>query len=84
MLKGPDVAAEAFRRGASGYVLKHCNAEDLVVAVRRAHQGESYLSPMITKDTVEFLLHRAELTEKKSAFRAGTAKFCSSSPKERP
>jgi DNA-binding NarL/FixJ family response regulator len=56
MLKGPDVAAEAFRRGASGYVLKHCNAEDLVVAVRRAHQGESYLSPMITKDTVEFLL----------------------------
>ena len=52
----PDVAAEAFRRGASGYVLKHCTAEELIVAVRRVLRGESYLSPLITKDTVEFLL----------------------------
>jgi DNA-binding NarL/FixJ family response regulator len=56
MMLGPDVAAEAFRRGASGYVLKHCNAEELVVAVRRVLKGESYLSPAITKDTVEYLL----------------------------
>jgi len=27
---GADVAAEAFRRGASGYVLKHCTADELV------------------------------------------------------
>ena len=52
----PDVAAEAFRRGASGYVLKHCTAEELIVAIRRVLRGESYLSPLITKDTVEFLL----------------------------
>ncbi len=51
-----DVAAEAFRRGASGYVLKHCSAEELLVAVRRVLRGESYLSPMITRDTVDFLL----------------------------
>jgi|HubBroStandDraft_6_1064221.scaffolds.fasta_scaffold39553_1 DNA-binding NarL/FixJ family response regulator len=56
MMVGPDIAAEAFRRGASGYVLKHCNAEELAVAVRRALRGESYLSPTITRDTVEFLL----------------------------
>jgi DNA-binding NarL/FixJ family response regulator len=56
MMLGPDVAAEAFRRGASGYVLKHCNAEELVIAVRRVLKGESYLSPAITKDTVEYLL----------------------------
>jgi DNA-binding NarL/FixJ family response regulator len=56
MMLGPDVAAEAFRRGASGYVLKHCNAEELVFAVRRVLRGESYLSPAITKDTVEYLL----------------------------
>ncbi len=56
MMLGPDVAAEAFRRGASGYVLKHCNAEELVIAVRRVLRGESYLSPAITKDTVEYLL----------------------------
>jgi DNA-binding NarL/FixJ family response regulator len=51
-----DVAAEAFRRGASGYVLKHCSADELILAIRRVMNNESYLSPMITKDTVEFLL----------------------------
>ena len=56
MMVGPDIAAEAFRRGASGYVLKHCNAEELAVAVRRVLRGESYLSPTITRDSVEFLL----------------------------
>jgi DNA-binding NarL/FixJ family response regulator len=52
----PDVAAEAFRRGASGYVLKHCSADELTIAVRRVLRNESYMSPLITKDTVEFLL----------------------------
>ena len=56
MIQGPDVAAEAFRRGASGYVLKHCSADELIVAVRRVLRGDSYLSPLITRDTVEFLL----------------------------
>jgi DNA-binding NarL/FixJ family response regulator len=62
----PDVAAEAFRRGASGYVLKHCTADELIVAIRRVLRGESYLSPLITKDTVEFLLRTgAAYTEEK-------------------
>jgi DNA-binding NarL/FixJ family response regulator len=56
MALGPDVAAAAFRRGASGYVLKQCSAEELTLAVRRVLRGESYLSPLITKDTVEFML----------------------------
>src|SRR6516225_159492 len=56
MALAPDVAAEAFRRGASGYVVKQCSADELTVAVRRVLRGDSYLSPMITKDTVEFLL----------------------------
>ena len=72
MLKGPEVAAEAFRRGASGYVLKHSNIEDLVVAVRRVLQGESYLSPTITQDTVEFFLRvgAAEREEKRVSGRS--------------
>ena len=53
---GPDVAAEAFRRGASGYLVKHCTADELGIAVRRVLGGESYLSPLITKDTVQYLL----------------------------
>lgn len=54
----PDVAAEAFRRGASGYVVKSATAAELVTAVRRALRSESYLSPLITKETVDFLLRR--------------------------
>lgn len=57
MNMAPDVAAEAFRRGASGYVVKSSAADELLTAVRRALRSESYLSPSITKDTVEFLLH---------------------------
>jgi hypothetical protein len=51
----PDLAAEAFRRGASAYVVKHCAAEDLIVAVRRVVKGRSYLSPQISKETVDCL-----------------------------
>jgi DNA-binding NarL/FixJ family response regulator len=56
MNMAPDVAAEAFRRGASGYVVKSSAAEELMMAIRRALRSESYLSPLITADTVDFLL----------------------------
>jgi len=56
MNMSPEVAAEAFRRGASAYVVKSSAASDLVRAIRRALRSESYLSPDITKVTVDFLL----------------------------
>jgi len=55
-----DVAAEAFRRGASGYVLKHSAGEELVIAIRKVVQGESYLSPLIARETVTFLLNQGK------------------------
>jgi DNA-binding NarL/FixJ family response regulator len=55
-----DLAAEAFRRGASGYLLKTCAASELVVAVREVLRGKSYLSPLIAKDTVDFLLRQGK------------------------
>jgi DNA-binding NarL/FixJ family response regulator len=62
----PEVAAEAFRRGASGYVVKTSSAEELARAIRRALKSESYLSPAITKETVEFLLRSGDsYTEEK-------------------
>jgi DNA-binding NarL/FixJ family response regulator len=61
MNMSPEVAAEAFRRGASGYVVKSSAAEELVRAIRRALKSESYLSPTITKETVEFLLRSGAL-----------------------
>jgi DNA-binding NarL/FixJ family response regulator len=50
-----DVAAEAFRRGASGYLVKTCAASELVTAVREVLRHKSYLSPTIAKGTVDFL-----------------------------
>jgi DNA-binding NarL/FixJ family response regulator len=54
----PEVAADAFRRGASGYLPKNAAASELITAVREVLKGKSYLSPLITKDTVDFLLRK--------------------------
>ena len=61
----PEVAAEAFRRGASGYVVKASAASELVASIRRVLKSESYLSPLITKDTVDFLLRTGHSYEEK-------------------
>jgi len=50
-----EVAAEAFRRGASGYLLKTCAAADIVLAVREVLRGKSYLSPALSRDSIDFL-----------------------------
>jgi DNA-binding NarL/FixJ family response regulator len=55
-----DLAAEAFRCGASAYLLKTAAASELKVAVREVLKGNSYLSPAIAKDTVNFLLRQGK------------------------
>ena len=66
MTLAADVAAEAFRRGASGYVLKQSAGAELLLAVRKVNRGESYLSPLVAKETVTFLLNKREpLSEEK-------------------
>jgi len=54
----PALAAEAFRRGASGYVLKTCAASELTIAVREVLNGRSYLTPAIARETVDVLSRR--------------------------
>jgi DNA-binding NarL/FixJ family response regulator len=51
----PEVAAEAFRRGASGYLLKTCASSELVMAVREVLRGKSYLSRTLSKDAISYL-----------------------------
>jgi len=51
-----EIAAEAFRRGASGYIVKNSAASELMIAIREALKVQSYLSPLITGDTVKILL----------------------------
>jgi DNA-binding NarL/FixJ family response regulator len=63
MNMNPEVAAEAFRRGASAYLPKSTVANELVTAIREVRRGKSYLSPLITKDTVQFLLRSGKNIE---------------------
>jgi DNA-binding NarL/FixJ family response regulator len=57
MSVSPEIVAEAFRKGASAYVTKQSAATELVRAVRKVMRGESYLSPLIARETVTFLLN---------------------------
>jgi DNA-binding NarL/FixJ family response regulator len=50
-----EVAAEAFRRGAHGYLLKTCAAAEMVLAVRDVLRGKSFISPALPRDTIDFL-----------------------------
>jgi DNA-binding NarL/FixJ family response regulator len=45
----PHLAAEAFRRKASGYLLKNSAATELVTAIREAMKGRTYVSPLIAE-----------------------------------
>lgn len=51
----PQVAAEAFARGASGYLLKTCAASEMVIAVREVLRGKMYLSRTLSRDKIDCL-----------------------------
>jgi DNA-binding NarL/FixJ family response regulator len=54
----PDVglATQAFRLGASGYVLKQAAAEELVVAIRETLAGRTYITPRIANEVLQNLM----------------------------
>ena len=55
----PELAGEALRLGASGYLLKSSAAHELEQAIREALRGRSYITPLITRDVVGALIqHR--------------------------
>ncbi len=51
----PDLAAEAFRIGASGYLLKNSAASELFDAIHEVARGRSYVTPLATQGVVESL-----------------------------
>ncbi len=53
-----ELAARAFRAGATGYVLKVSAASELVKAVRATFSGSQYISPVLTKTDVPHFLGR--------------------------
>jgi DNA-binding NarL/FixJ family response regulator len=45
----PDIAAEAIRLGASGYLLKSSASAELFSAIEQALAGKTYITPLVTK-----------------------------------
>jgi len=58
MYADPSLVRQALRNGATGYVLKRSVTEELLLAVRAASRGESYLSPAVSNAVLtDFLAH---------------------------
>ncbi len=58
MNEDPNVASEAFRAGASGYLLKTSASSELSKAIKEALCGRSYVTPIITQGMVDSLIRR--------------------------
>lgn len=56
MNEDPDVAAEAFRLGASGYLLKRSASSELLQAVREVMNHRYFVTPLLTKELVGSLV----------------------------
>jgi DNA-binding NarL/FixJ family response regulator len=56
MNEDPDIAAEAFRAGVAGYLLKRSAGSELALAVREVMNQRYYLTPLLTKDFVGTLV----------------------------
>ena len=50
------LATEAFRAGASGYLLKQSASQELITAIHEVVKGHSYVTPLITSDVLSFLM----------------------------
>ena len=48
-----DLATDAMRGGASGFLLKESAGDELLAAIRQALQGRVYLTPAVTRDVME-------------------------------
>jgi DNA-binding NarL/FixJ family response regulator len=63
MNPNPDVAGEALRLGASGYVLKSSAFQELTQAIHEALRDRTYITPLITSGAVGSLIHQASRPE---------------------
>jgi DNA-binding NarL/FixJ family response regulator len=61
MNEDPDLAAEAMRKGASGYLLKTCAASELLDAIPAAIKGKSYVTPKIARGMREAFIQNPEV-----------------------
>ena len=63
-----DLLVQALQAGASGYVLKATNAEDLLAAIRAVHSGQVCISPSMAPKLVRAYLKRLKKDEETDRF----------------
>lgn len=63
-----DYLVQALRAGATGYILKGADVQDLLSAVRRVSRGEVYLYPTMTKKLLVDYLQRVESGEDRERY----------------
>jgi DNA-binding NarL/FixJ family response regulator len=56
MHSGADYVTEAFRAGAMGYILKRAAASELLTAIHTVLKGNHYVSPLVTRNTLDLLI----------------------------
>ncbi|HEV3449211.1 MAG TPA: response regulator transcription factor [Gemmataceae bacterium] len=60
----PELAAQAFQAGASGYLLKNSAASELLQAIQEVSQGRSYVTPLATEGLLANFLHQPDAAKK--------------------
>lgn len=60
MNRDPDLALEAMRSGASGYLLKTSAADELIRAIRLALKGISYVTPQLARGMDKAFINNPE------------------------
>jgi DNA-binding NarL/FixJ family response regulator len=63
MNEDPSVAAEAFRAGASAYLLKRSAGSELLTAIREVMNRRSYVTPLITEGMVGSLMNPLDVAK---------------------
>ena len=66
MNEDPDIVAEAFRAGASAFLLKHGAAVELTEAIDKVLRGGSYVTPQAKEGQANVALRNAEARERRA------------------
>lgn len=56
MHRETQLAADAFRAGALGYLLKTSPGEELIAAIQQARQGRAFVTSLLAKDLITLLI----------------------------
>src|SRR5579884_2200619 len=59
----PTYVTEAFKAGASGYLLKRSATSELRCAIQEVLEGRCYVTPLITKDLMHSIMEIIRVTE---------------------